>query len=181
MVAEGSKLVRILGILRLFGPYCQMAKGQRNGVDASFLAAGGGFLLAVIWMDLMFDVLSLRPRDERACLPEESLAQIAGYYRRVTTTAWPMNLLISVVMTAMVVTLVTQLVRGDRMLAGASLALCGVPIGLALTRVFPNAVRLGARTDDAAVQSSLARSICIDHLVCFGAILAFVVLRLAAR
>jgi hypothetical protein len=126
-------------------------------------------------------VLALGRREEGR-LAETSLAQIADYYRRVTTTASPMNLLISLVMATIVLVLTTQLVRGDgsRTVAASSLALCGVPIGLALTRVFPNAVRLGARSDDAATQSTLARSICIDHFFCFGAMLAFLVLRLSA-
>lgn len=149
-----------------------------------FLAAGAGFLIAVIWMDLMFDVLALGARTHGPRGPqltEESLAQIAGYYRRVTTTASPMNLLISVVMTGMVAVLVVQLVggHGSALIATASLGLCGVPITLALLRVFPNAVRLGTRRDDAAVQSRLARSICIDHFFCIGAMLGFLVLRMA--
>ncbi|MFN2427838.1 MAG: hypothetical protein ABR587_15485, partial [Candidatus Binatia bacterium] len=143
------------------------------------------FLVAVIWMDLMFDVLALGPRrqgpggDE---LPEEALAQVAGYYRRVTTTASPMNLLISAVMAGLVGVLLLELVRGDgaRSVTGASLALCAVPIVLALTRVFPSAIRLGSRTDDAAEQSRLARAICIDHLLCFAAMVAFVTLRLVS-
>jgi len=151
-----------------------------------FLAAGGGFLLAVIWMDLMFDVLALGRRIDGPGgpeLPEESLAQIAGYYRRVTTTASPMNLLISAVMAGLVVVLVLQLLRGEAAMTTTlgSLAICGVPIALALTRVFPNAVRLGSRGDSAAEQSRLARAICIDHFACFAAMLAFVVLRLCAH
>jgi hypothetical protein len=156
-------------------------KRRMHAFTDVLLAAGGGFLLAVIWMDLMFDVLALG-RSEEGCLPEESVAQIAGYYRRVTTTASPMNLLISAVMATIVVTLVMQLARGDRSLsvAAGSLALCGIPIVLALTRVFPNAIRLGSRADDLASQSSLAQSICIDHLLCFAAMLSFLVLRLVA-
>lgn len=151
-----------------------------------FLAAGGGFLLAVIWMDLMFDVLSLGRRVKGAGgeeLPEEALAQIAVYYRRVTTTASPMNLLISAVMASMVLVLALQLLRGGAMVAvaAASLALCGVPIVLALTRVFPNAIRLGARSDDTGEQSRLARAICIDHMLCFAAMLGFLALRLSVR
>ena len=150
-----------------------------------FLAAGGGFLVAVIWMDLMFDVLALGRRRSGPGgeeLPEEALAQIAGYYRRVTTTASPMNFLISAVMAGMVAVLALQLVRGDagRALAAVSLVLCGVPVSLALLRVFPNAIRLGSRQDDAAEQSRLARAICIDHLLCFAAMAAFVALRLCA-
>jgi hypothetical protein len=55
----------------------------------AFVTAGGGFLLAVLWFDLMFDVQVLG-RDERE-LPEERLASIAAYYARVTTAARPMN------------------------------------------------------------------------------------------
>jgi len=152
----------------------------------AFLAAGGGFLLAVLWMDLMFDVLALGRRSSagvgKPSLPEESLAQIACYYRRVTTMASPMHLLISAVMAAMVGVLVFQLVRGDAppVLAAASLGLCAVPIALALLRVFPSAIRLGTRADSAAEQSRLARAIGIDHIACFAAMLVFVVLRLFA-
>jgi hypothetical protein len=143
-----------------------------------FLGAGGGFLLAVLWMDLMFDVLVFtgRPEDE---LSEDTLAQIAAYYRRVTTNAAPMNSLIRVVMTVMVLMLVTRLVRADgsRTVDGISLALCGIPIALALLRIVPNAVRLGSRTDGLDEQSRLAREICSAHLVCLAAVSSFVALR----
>jgi hypothetical protein len=45
--------------------------------------------------------------------------------------------------------------------------------------VVPNAVRLGARRDDPAAQSALARAICRDHLVCLVCIAAFVSTELA--
>ena len=48
-----------------------------------FVTAGAGFLLAVLWFDLMFDVQAAR--QPGGDLPEEVLASIAGYYRRVTT------------------------------------------------------------------------------------------------
>ncbi len=57
-------------------------------------AACAGFLLAVLWMDLMFDVQVLRHRD--AALPEPVLASIAAYYRRATTTSRPMGHLIAI-------------------------------------------------------------------------------------
>lgn len=146
----------------------------------TFLACGGGFLVAVLWMDLMFDVLALSSRAEE--LPEESLSQIVTYYRRVTTTASPMNLLISAVMAGMVGILAKQLVYDEegRAVAAGSLALCGVPISLALWRVFPNAIRLGRRIDSIAAQSGLARSIAVDHLLCLAAMLGFIALRFVA-
>lgn len=150
-----------------------------------FLTAGGGFLIAVIWMDLMFDVLAFGPRTSGPAANEleaDSLDRIATYYRRVTTTAWPMNQLVGAVMTTMVAVLILQLVRGegDARLAAISLGLCGVPIGLALIRVFPNAVRLGTRSDPAAEQTRLARAILVDHIFCITAMVVFLVLRLGS-
>jgi len=155
-----------------------------------FLGVGGGFLLAVLWMDLMFDVLVFDGRGERRSgsaetddvLADDVLAGIASYYRRVTTTASPMNYLVSAVMAAMVLILAARLVGSgsSRVVDGISLALCGVPITLALVRIFPSAIRLGSRKDPASVQSRLAREICRAHLVCFAAMTAFVALRWSA-
>ncbi len=147
----------------------------------AWLTLGGGFLLAVIWMDLIFDVQALRgPRTEP--LSEATLASMAAYYRRVTTDARPMNHLIGVVMTATVLCAVVVLFRGSAPLGWrvAALALLVVPIALALRRVFPNAARLGARSDSPEQQSELARKIARDHVACFAAMLAFVAIQLCA-
>src|SRR5260370_16932877 len=62
----------------------------------SFAAAGAGFLLAVLWFDLMFDVHTRKHAGD--VLPPEVLASLANYYRRVTTDAYPMNRLVALVM-----------------------------------------------------------------------------------
>jgi len=149
---------------------------------SSILAACGGFLLAVLWMDLMFDVQVLRSRDRDPELTEPVLASIASYYRRVTTDASPMGHLVAVVMAITLITLAVQIAGGlgPRWLALASLLLCSGPILLAIGRVVPNAVRLGARKDPELRQSALARSICRDHLLCFVGILGFVAVQLSA-
>jgi hypothetical protein len=146
------------------------------------LAACGGFLLAVLWMDLMFDVQVIRHRHPDGELPDPVLASIAAYYRRVTTTARPMGHLVGLVMATTVVTLALQITEGEgpRWVALGSLLLCGGPILLALVRVYPNAVRLAARSDPALRQSALARSICREHLLCLGGIAGFVALQLSA-
>jgi hypothetical protein len=147
-------------------------------VTFTILAACGGFLLAVLWMDLMFDVQVLRHRGET--LPEPVLDSIASYYRRVTTQASPMGLLVGVVMLAAVATAVAFLGRGEepRWAGWASLALVLPPVVLAQTRIFPAAVRLGAREGSPAERTRLARSICRAHLFCLAAIAAFVALQL---
>jgi hypothetical protein len=148
----------------------------------AILTACGGFLLAVLWMDLMFDVQVLRHRQRGSELPEAVLASIAAYYRRVTTDAWPMGRLIGAVMLTSLVVLAIQIALGQqpRWLAPASLLLCGGPVLLAILRVVPNAVRLATRSDAPSRQSALARSICRDHLVCLAGIAGFVVLQLWA-
>jgi hypothetical protein len=142
------------------------------------LAACAGFLLGVLWMDLMFDVQALVGG---AAVPEPALASIAGYYRRVTTDAWPMGALIAGVMAVAVVGALVEAVRMPGMRSGAGLLLIAAPVWLALGRVVPNAVRLGGRGDPADSQARLAQAIARDHLVCLVAVAAFLVLQLASR
>ena len=146
----------------------------------ALVAAGAGFLLCVLWFDLMFDVQALR--GGKADLPEEVLASIAGYYGRVTTAARPMNRLIAVVMAVTLAAIVAEIARGDvpAWLGWASLALAGASIALAGARTVPGAVRLGARRDTIARQSELARSIGRDHMICLAGIAIVLALQLAA-
>lgn len=148
---------------------------------SALLAAAGGFLLAVLWMDLIFDVQVLGHRRVDGALPEPVLASIAAYYKRATTDSAPMSRLIAAVMAVAVVGSFIHVFTGANALAlrFAALSLCTAPTGLAITRVVPNAVRLGTRRDDPATQSALARAICRDHLVCLVCVAAFVSTELA--
>jgi hypothetical protein len=141
--------------------------------------AGAGFLLAVLWFDLMFDVQAIPHHGP--VLPEEVLASISAYYRRVTTAARPMNRLIALVMLGTLAAIVIELLRWHTQLwvAWASLVAAAAPIALAGTRTVPSAVRLGARHDPTERQSALARSICRQHIFCAIAIAALLVLQLA--
>jgi hypothetical protein len=147
-------------------------------VTFTILAACGGFLLAVLWMDLMFDVQVLRRRGDT--LPEPVLDSIATYYRRVTTDASPMGQLVGLVMLAAVATAVAFLGSGGqpRWAGWASLALSLPPVVLAQTRIFPAAVRLGGREGSREERTRLARSICRAHLACLAALAAFTALQL---
>ena len=142
------------------------------------LAACGGFLLAVLWFDLMFDVQALPHTGD--VLPEPVLASIAAYYRRVTTDAFPMNRLVAAVMLVTIAGSVYALAHGSGWRDGVALVSCVAPIALAAVRVFPNAVRLATRADSLERQSALARAICYDHIACVAAIGLFVLLQLTA-
>jgi hypothetical protein len=145
---------------------------------ALILAACGGFLLAVLWMDLLFDVQVRQKRD--GDLPEDVLASIAAYYRRVTTTSRPLGRLVALVMLTTLVTLAVELASGAAIgFVLVSFALAGGPIVTAVTKTFRNAARLGARGDDIATQSALARSIFCDHIWFVLGIAAFLVVQIA--
>jgi hypothetical protein len=145
----------------------------------AFVTAGAGFMLAVLWFDLMFDVQVAPHRDDP--LPEGVLASIAGYYRRVTTAARPMNRLIATVMLATLAAIVVEIARAEPRpwVAWASLALAAAPIGLAGGRIVPMAVRLGGRADAPKRQSELAREIFRGHVFCAASILALLALQLS--
>jgi hypothetical protein len=147
----------------------------------SLLTACSGFLLAVLWMDLIFDVQVLRHRNAGAELPEPVVASIAAYYHRATTTSQPMSRLIALVMVILLGAFVFQAARGHDpgWLLVLSAGLVGIPTLLALTHTVPNAIRLGNRADNAPEQTRLARSICQDHLVCAACMVVFLVLWVA--
>jgi hypothetical protein len=134
------------------------------------IAAAAGFLIAVLWFDLMFDMQVL-PHRRAPQVPDETLGSIAAYYRRVTTTASPMGRLVGLAMVILLAALVWQTASGDTpvWVSAVSILAAVLAIGLALVRVFGRARRLGARTDPPTRQSALARAIFRDHLVCLAA------------
>jgi hypothetical protein len=141
-------------------------------------SAGVGFLAAVLWFDLMFDV---QARGTRGELPSATRTSIASYYARVTAGARPMNRVVPVAMVAAVAGLAGVIARDElpRWRAVVALALVLVGVGLAGARTVRDAKRLGRQQDDEATQSALARSILRDHLVCLAAMVGALVLLLA--
>jgi hypothetical protein len=146
----------------------------------TFVAAGAGFLLAVLWFDLMFDVQTRKNAGNP--LPPQVLASISAYYRRVTTEAYPMNRLVALVMVLTLVAICAQIIEGTDpwWLGWVSLTLAGSGFVLTLRRTVPNARRLGDAQDPPDVQSTLARAVCRDHLFGFVRMALVLGLRLTA-
>jgi hypothetical protein len=145
------------------------------------VAASAGFLIAVLWFDLIFDVQVVRHRRSDV-LPAPALASVSAYYRRVTTTASPMGRLVGVTMAVLLGALLWQAARGDSpvWVSAVSMPAAALAIGLAVLRVFRRARRLGERADTPAIQTWLARSILRDHLVCLAAMSLLLTVQLAA-
>jgi hypothetical protein len=139
---------------------------------------GAGFLLAVLWFDLMFDVQARR--HATSDVPSEVRASIAAYYARVTTAARPMNQMVAAIMVVTIAALGAELAADHvaRWRSAPSLALVLCAVGLASARTVRNAQRLGGQADDAVRQSQLAHSILRDHLFCIVAIGATLALQL---
>jgi hypothetical protein len=144
------------------------------------MVGSGGFLFAVLWFDLMFDVQVVGLPG--AVLPEEILASIAAYYHRVTTAADPMGKAVGLMMVFTVVGTIVQLRSRavPRSIRYGALIAAAFPVGLAILWIVPDAVRLGWRADPIEVQSYLARSILRGHVVCLASILAFCAMQIYA-
>jgi hypothetical protein len=146
---------------------------------SAFVTAGAGFLIAVLWFDLMFDVQVIGRRG--GVLPEEVLASIARYYARVTTAARPMNRLVAAVMLAVLGAIVVEIARGGQAtwVGWSSLAIVGPTLVFTATRIVPSAVRLGTRPDPPERQSVLARAVLHGHLACLAAMASLLGIQLA--
>ncbi len=147
----------------------------------TYAAAGAGFLLAVLWFDLMFDVQTRNHAGDP--LPPDVLASISAYYRRVTTDAYPMNRLVALVMLLTLAAICAEIVQGENAwwIGWGSLALAGSGFVPTMTRTVPNARRLGSGKDSAEEQSRLARAVCRDHMLSFARMVVVLCLQLMAQ
>lgn len=143
----------------------------------AYAAAGAGFLISVLWFDLMFDVQAGRPGE---VLPADVLGSISAYYRRVTIEASPMGRAVSLVMLMTVAAIVAGLALGQTRwwVAALSLAAALVGMGLALVRTVPAAQRLGRATESAEVMTKLARQTLLDHRISLAAMTTVLILQL---
>jgi hypothetical protein len=147
----------------------------------TFAAAGAGFLLAVLWFDLMFDVQTRKHTGDP--LPPDVLASISAYYRRVTTDAYPMNRLVALVMLLTLAAICAEIVQGENewWIGWGSIVLAGSGFVPTMTRTVPNARRLGMAADSPEERSRLARAICRDHMLSFARMVVVLCLQLIAQ
>jgi hypothetical protein len=147
----------------------------------SFAAAGAGFLLAVLWFDLMFDVQTREHKSD--LLPPDVLASISAYYRRVTTEAYPMNRLVALVMVLTLAAIAAEIWQGENpwWISWVSIALAGSGFVPTMIRTVPNARRLGSGKGSIEEQSTLARAVYRDHLFSFARMIVVLGLQLTAQ
>lgn len=142
----------------------------------------GGFLLAVLWFDLMHDVVVYPYLLGEEPVSADALMTIETYYQRVVIDSSPMNLLVGFVMVLGIVTNIIRLVKSQEptWLRLTCLALFLPPTGWALLSIVPMAAQLASAGSDSVTQASLAIRIFYAHVICLGLISAFVSLQLTS-
>jgi hypothetical protein len=137
-----------------------------------------GFMLAILYIDLMFDVMAVPHRRSGTTLPKDVLDPITHYYGRVTQNPY---VLIFVMLTTTIV-LVLQIVYGltPRWAAYTSLAAMGLAMVAGIVKVIPTAQRLASGKDPAEVQTRLIHSVFTAHALLLICILVLAAIQLVA-
>jgi hypothetical protein len=140
---------------------------------------GGGFLLAVLWMNLKFDMLALPLLMGEGSLSPTDLATIVSYYAQATLSEQHSFPLISAVMAATLIAVLLQLRSSDALWQRImGLALVFPPVILAGVKIVPEASSLGLDPITAAEQTALSLSILQAHLYCLASVLLFLTLQI---
>jgi hypothetical protein len=129
-----------------------------------------GFMMAVLYIDLMFDVSAAPYRKSNAPLPKAVLDPITHYYGRITQNPYVL----------MFVMLTTTLCIGSEILynsaprwaAYSSLFLMGLSMITGTLKVIPTAQRLGAGTDPEDVRTRMIHGMLPFHLILMVNIIA---------
>jgi hypothetical protein len=137
-----------------------------------------GFMIAVLYMDLSFDITALPYRKSRAVLPPDVLNPIVAYYRRLTQNPW---LLIFVMLTA-TTSVIAEIVYGlvPPRVSYSSLIIMGAAMILGMVKVIPAATRLAQRKDSPEKQTQLSHSLFPCHILLLILILSLTLVQFSA-
>jgi hypothetical protein len=122
-----------------------------------------GFMMAVLYIDLMFDVSAVSYRKSNAPLPPAVLDPITHYYGRITQNPY----VLMFVMLTTTLCLGAQIYYGlaPRWAGWASLALMGLSMMTGTLKVIPTAQRLGSGDDSAEARTRMVHGLLPAHLV----------------
>lgn len=138
-----------------------------------------GFCIAILYIDLVFDVTAVPYRRSDAALPAKVLTPIATYYRYVTRNPWLLIFVMSVAVACIVAQLRLRLVPA--WVGYTSLAAFAVIALLAVARVIPRAQRLASGEESVEGQTRLAHGLLSYHLLFLVLVLALALLQSAYR
>ncbi len=122
-----------------------------------------GFMLAVLYIDIYFDISALPYRKDKAALPEEVLVSITNYYGRITQNPWLLIFVLTASATCIIWEIVYNLVPPR--IGYGSLALFAVLMMIGVLKVIPAAQKLGSRKESRDEQVRLVFSLFPYHVL----------------
>ena len=137
-----------------------------------------GFMMAVLYIDLMFDVSAVPYRHTKAALPKEVLDPITHYYGRITQNPY----VLMFVMLTTAVSIGAQIVYGlaPRWVGYSSLFLMGLSMLTGTLKVIPTAQRLGSGKDPEDVRTRMIHGMLPFHIVLLINILLLAAIQFSA-
>ncbi len=129
-----------------------------------------GFMIAVLYMDLVFDMSALPYRSSGAPLPADVLESIASYYRLITKNPYLLTFVMLTATGCVVAQIAYALVA--RWVAWTSLGLMALAMSTAVFKVIPTAQRLATSKDAVEQRTRMVHSILPYHLVLLTCILS---------
>jgi hypothetical protein len=134
-----------------------------------------GFCIAVIYIDLVFDLSAMPYRKTNANLPDDVIDPITIYYKYVTKNPWLLIFVLTTAAACLITEVSLELV--PRWAGYSSLVLLGVIMLLGVARVIPLAARLAARKDRAEKLTVWAHALGPYHLFLLLALLTLALLQ----
>jgi hypothetical protein len=136
-------------------------------LEALFLCIG--FMIAVLYMDLVFDISALPHRRDKGPLPAHVLDPIAMYYRYITRNPYLLMFVMLTTLTCIIAEIVYRVVppwAGYSSLVLIAFAMVGGTL-----KVIPTAQRLATGKDSVEQQTRMVHSIFPFHIMLLISIL----------
>ena len=134
-----------------------------------------GFFIAVLYMDLVFDVSALPYRKTGSKLPKEILDPIVLYYRYITKNPWLLIFVMLVAATSIIAEVVFMMV--PKWIGYSSLVMFATIMLLAVLRVIPCAQRLASGKDVEEKQTRLVHGLFPYHILMLILVLSLALLQ----
>jgi len=137
-----------------------------------------GFCIAVLYIDLVFDISALPYRKTKANLPKAVLDPIITYYRYIAKNPWLLIFVMLTLAISITAEIVFKLV--PLWIGYSSIVLIGIVMMLGVLRVIPIAQRLASQKDTEEKQTSLVHSLFPYHIVFLIIVLSLALLQFSA-
>jgi hypothetical protein len=128
-----------------------------------------GFMIAVLYIDLQFDILALPHRRTTGPLSADVLEPIASYYRCITKNPYLLMFVMATTLICLIAEVKYDLV--PRWAGYASLFLMALSMSVGTFKVIPTAQRLAAGKESVDEQTRMVHSIFPFHIVLLISIL----------